>query len=156
MKQDRFLLTIVCLIGLLVIIALVLFFTHRGKQNYQPEGSPQAVVHNYVLALQKEDYTRAYGYLAEGKKKPTLSEFRHAFIARQLDTSRTALQIGNTKIDANEALVSLTLIQSGGGPFDDTYRMTESAILIFDGDVWKLSSMPHPYWNVDWYGTVKP
>ena len=111
------------------------------------------MVHNYVLALQKEDYTRAYGYLSEGKKKPTLTEFRQAFTARQLDPTNTALQIGETKIDANEALVNLTLIQSGGGPFEDTYRMTQSAIVIYEGDVWKLSSMPYPYWSAEWYSS---
>ena len=34
MKQDRFLLTIVCLIGLLVVAALALFFMKKSNQNY--------------------------------------------------------------------------------------------------------------------------
>ena len=79
MKQDRFLTGILVGIGLLVVVALVVFFTRKNSQTYVPDDTPEGVVHNYVLAVLDKDYEKAYGYLAELKYKPTYEEFRRAF-----------------------------------------------------------------------------
>ena len=55
MKQDRFLIAIGGIIGLLVAAALILFFVRRSSQAYKPEDTPESVVHNYILALNLED-----------------------------------------------------------------------------------------------------
>jgi hypothetical protein len=65
--SDRMLVGIVSGIVLLVVAALVLTLT-RPPAEYQPEDSPAGVVHNYLLALQDEDYERAYRYLASSLK----------------------------------------------------------------------------------------
>ena len=64
MQRDRFLLAILAGIGILVIITLVLFFIRQGNTGYQDESTPAGVVNNYVLALQRRDYQRAFTYLA--------------------------------------------------------------------------------------------
>lgn len=63
MKTDKFLLGIVVGIVLLVAATLVVVFT-RPTATYQPENMPEGVVHNYILAIQEEDYPRAYEYLS--------------------------------------------------------------------------------------------
>jgi len=65
MKQDRFLLGILIFIGLLVIAALALFFIRQDSQVYVADDTPEGVTRNYALALQKQDFQRAYDYLAE-------------------------------------------------------------------------------------------
>ena len=55
MKNDRFLVGIISFIGLLMVLAVVLFFVRQEPQDYGPEDSPQGVVRNYVLALQGGD-----------------------------------------------------------------------------------------------------
>src|SRR5262245_57084040 len=62
-STDKFLIGIV--IGVIVLIgiafAVVLL---RPQPTYQAEDTPEGVAHNYLLALQQEDYARAYNYLS--------------------------------------------------------------------------------------------
>ena len=72
MKQDKFLTGILIGVGMLVLLALVLFFTRQDKRDYLAEDAPEGVAHNYVLAVLNKDYEKAYGYLADLKYKPCL------------------------------------------------------------------------------------
>jgi hypothetical protein len=68
-SSDKFLIGIVVGIVLLVIAAFVVALA-RPEPTYQSPGTPEGVTHNYLLALQEEDYRRAYGYLS-----PTLDGY---------------------------------------------------------------------------------
>ena len=156
MKQDRFLIAIVSVIGVLVVVSLVLFFLRQGSQSYQSEDTPQAVVHNYVLALQKGDFQRAYSYLSEKTGKPSFTSFHQAFINNQQSISTAAIQIGEVTVSGSDATVSLTLLQSGGGAFADTFRQTQAATVVRQNNAWKIDTMPYPYWSYDWYQPIVP
>jgi hypothetical protein len=60
--NDRFLFGMVIFIVLLLGTTFLIAYT-RPQSVYQPEDTPQGVVHNYLLALQNQDYERAYSYL---------------------------------------------------------------------------------------------
>ena len=36
-------------------------------------------------------------------------------------------------------------------PFSSPWSDTQNASLVKQGGVWKLTSMPNPYWGWDWY-----
>lgn len=76
-SPDKFLIGIV--IGVVVLLAVVFgVILTRPEVDYLPEDTPEGVAHNYLLALQKEDYQRAYKYLdphLEGYPK-TLNAFK--------------------------------------------------------------------------------
>lgn len=152
MIRDRFLLTILIVITALAALAVGLFFLRQGQQDYVSEDTPQGVIHNYVLALERKDFQRAYGYLRDGQGKPDFERFRQDFLARQLDISGAAIRIGETQPSGEDVIIALVVIRSGGGPFGDVYRESNSAVLTQDeaGD-WKIVSMPYPYWGWDWY-----
>ncbi len=151
MKQDRFLVGILIFIGVLVVAAVSLFFVRNRAPVYGPEDTPQGVVYNYAVALQLKDYTRAYGYMAKKDNQPTFDTFQRAFLARQLDTSASALQIGDVQMLADgEAWVSLTIQYAGRGVFNSGYSNTDKAILIRQGGAWKITYLPYPYWEFDW------
>ena len=151
MKQDRFLLGILVGIGLLVLIALGLFFLRQDNQEYMDESTPEGVVHNYSLAVYEEDYEKAYGYLGEAENKPTFSEFQKAFFNHFVDPSNVGLEIGESKITGNEAFVTLYLIYNTSDPFSNSYRGTETAHLERQDGEWKLFQMPYNFWSYDWY-----
>jgi hypothetical protein len=152
MKQDRFLLGILIFIGLLVIAALALFFIRQDTQVYIADGTPEGVIRNYALALQKQDFQRAYDYLADKDNKPTYDAFRRAFLTNQLDVSSNALQVGSVQyMNSDEATVSVTVLYAGGGPFTQSSSSTDTASLVQQGGSWKLSYMPYPFWAYDWY-----
>ncbi len=62
-NPDKFIIGIVIGVIALVITAFVMVFL-RPEPTYGPEDSPEGVAHNYLLALQQGDYTRAHSYLS--------------------------------------------------------------------------------------------
>ena len=66
---DRWLIAIVAGVILLIVISLVIVL-NREEPTYIDDVAPAGVVHNYLLALQQEDYARAYDYLS-----PTLPNY---------------------------------------------------------------------------------
>jgi hypothetical protein len=62
-RTDKFLLSIVAGIVLLVAAGFALMLL-RPKPGYLADDTPAGVANNYLLALQREDYERAYRYLS--------------------------------------------------------------------------------------------
>ena len=152
MKQDRFLTGILVGIGLLVVVALAVFFTRKDSQTYVPDDTPEGVVHNYVLALLKKDYEKAYGYLADLDHKPTHDEFRKSFLNGIVNPNNGAVDIGTSETTRDEASVEVTMINNASDPFSTGYRDTQRAILVKQNGAWKISSMPTYYfWDYSWY-----
>jgi hypothetical protein len=152
MKKDRFLMGILIFIGVLVAAALVLFFVRNEKPAYGPEDTPDGVLHNYVVALQVNDYERAYSYLAEKDKKPTFDTFQRAFLTRQLNPGDSALQIGDVQTLTNgEAWVNITIQNPGNGLFNNSWSSTDKGSLVRQKGAWKITSLPMPFWGWEWY-----
>jgi len=155
MKQDRFLIGILVGIGVLVVAAFVLFFVRQSQLNYAAEDTPAGVIQNYVLALHKGDYQKAYAYLAEGQDKPTYDDFRKPFITKMNNISQSDIQIGDTTLMDQEAVVSLVSSSYYDGPIT-RYNMTETATLKKVNGQWKITLMVQPYWYYDWYQSKGP
>ena len=156
MKQDRFLMGILVGIGVLVVIALAVFFLRRGSQTYIGEDVPEGVVHNYVLAVLSDDYEKAYSYLADLENKPTYEQFRDAFVTGVVNPNNAAVDIGNSEISDDTASVEVALIYNPSDPFSTGYRDVQRAILVQQNGAWKLSSMPGYYfWDYSWYPQVE-
>ncbi len=152
MKQDRFLTGILIGIGILVFVALAVFFTRNDAQTYISENTPEAVVHNYVVAVLNRDYEKAYGYLADLDHKPEYDAFRQAFLSGYVNTSGAAVDIGEAVVNGDEAYVEVALIYNPSDPFSTGYRDVQRAGLVLQDGAWKISSMPSYYfWDYNWY-----
>ena len=151
MKQDRFLMVILGFIGLMVVVALVLFFVRQEPQNYVPEDNPEGVLRNYIMALQKGDYKRAYGYLWEAEYKPQFTTFHQTMVDSGMSVAQSGVQIGDLNVVGDEVSVNLTIIHNSDTPFDRGWNETSSALLIRQDGQWKIMSMPYPYWGWEWY-----
>lgn len=152
MKQDRFLTGILIGIGVLVVVALAVFFTRKDTQTYVSDDTPEGVVHNYVLAVLDKDYEKAYGYLADLEYKPTYEEFRRAFLNKEVNPDGQAVDIGESTITGDEAVVDLALIYTSTDLFSTGYRNQQTASLVKQNGAWKLSSMPqYNFWAYNWY-----
>jgi hypothetical protein len=155
MKNDRFLIVILGCISLFVVLALVLFLVRKQPQGYGPEDSPEGVVNNYVLALQEGDYQRAYGYLQEGDRKPDFALFQQVTLQNEIANSPVAVQLGQVQINGDFARVAITITHFRNDPFDRSWDETSAAVLTFQEGVWRITSMPYPYWGWDWYAIPK-
>ncbi len=155
MRQDRFLVGILVGIGILVVISLALFFMRQEQADYLPDGTPESAVHNYVLALQKRDFQRAYAYLPEGENKPGLARFQQSFSTQELNLSGSSVEVGEANIDADGiATVNITVIRTSGGLFTSINREPQLALLKQENGSWKITSIPYPYWGWDWYQQI--
>jgi len=151
MKKDRFLMGMVIGIGVVVVLAVGLFIARQGQVEYLSADTPNSVVHNFILALTRSDYERAYTYLAEKPNKPTPNQFRQDLTSSPPGFNQTSLSIGETLVDADFATVQLLLSQSYGGPFTERTRYTDTARLERQAGSWKLVSMPYPFWSFNWF-----
>jgi hypothetical protein len=152
MKQDKFLIGILAFIGLLVATALILFFVRKDTAAYRLDDTPENVVYNFALAIQQNDLERAYGSLAEQENKPTKAAFFQSVQNGYLNVSGNALQVGKVTMQGqDEAWVDVTIQYMGGGPFDSGWSNQDRAVLVRQNGIWKVSSMPYPYWSGDWY-----
>jgi hypothetical protein len=151
MKQDKFLTGILIGIGVLILLALGLFFVRQDKRDYVAETSPDGVVHNYVLAVLNKDYQKAYGYLADLDHKPTYEEFRQSFFNGMVNPNDVGVDVGSVEINKDEAVVSLSVYYSNTDPFSSRYASQDRALLVQQNSMWKLNSMPNNFWSYNWY-----
>ncbi len=144
-------------IGVLIVVALGLFFTRQDTQEYQTADTPDAVVFNYVLAVTEKDYEKAYGYLADLDHKPTYDEFRQSFFNGMVSPQGVGVDVGEATIHGDEASVEMNMAYAASDPFSSGYSNADHALLVRQDDAWKISSMPYNFWDYNWYQPqVKP
>ncbi len=139
---DKVLIGIVVGTVLLIVAALVVTLT---QPTYQAENTPEGVAHNYLLALQKEEYERAYGYLS-----PTLKGYPASleeFVEHIHDYSRnfrlgtdTTLSVGLVRITGNSANVTVRESRFRGGDLFDSGQSTSvfKMELNLEDSEWKI------------------
>ncbi len=144
-STDKFLIGIVAGIVLLIVIALVATLT-RPEPVYQAKDTPEGVAHNYLLALQKRDYARAYGYLSLALigYPASVDEFAEHVLDNsrkfRLDTNRT-LEIESTTVISSLAMVSVRESYFRSGDLFDSdqhVRVFEMKFGFVDG-AWKIT-----------------
>ena len=143
-STDKFLIGIVVGIVLLVVAAFVVTLT-RPEPTYQAEDTPEGVAHNYLLALQKQDYQRAYGYLSPTLKGYPVSAERFAGNVEdsswlfRLDTD-TTLAVESARVTGNRAAAQVRESRfDGGGLFDSSQSTTIFEIkLQLENGQWKI------------------
>lgn len=145
MKQDRFLLIILAGVGLLTISAIAVFFIRQNSQAYGPEDTPDGVLRNYVLAINQEDYAKAYGYLQDTEIKPDFEKFEQRLRARTGSIQQTAFKIISVDVTEHEATIEVVLTREGYDLFDSRYSSNRTVILVLQDGAWKLNKIPYPF-----------
>lgn len=152
MRGDRFLLAILIAVGVLVVVAVGLYYVRGGTGEYGLEDTPDGVLRNYILALEKGDYQRAYGYLYDEAGKPDFNHFRDAFLDGELNPSRAAVQIGDIRRSGDDVILAIVIMRGGSGPFGETHRESTNALMVQDeAGEWKIANLTYPFWGWDWY-----
>ncbi len=151
MKQDRFLTGILLGIAVLILLALAVFFTRQDELVYVDESTPQGVVQNYIVALQKRDYEKAYTYLADLEHKPTYAQFRESFFNNYVSPTGAGVEILQTETSDDLATVGLSIIYNQRDPFGGSSRYVENARLVKQAGAWKIKQMPFQFWAYDWF-----
>jgi hypothetical protein len=152
-NTDKFLVAIVAGIVILVVAAFALILL-RPEPQYRSDDTPDATVHNYLLALQQEEYERA------------LSEISHDVPNRPQDGNEMewdinqnswqferygdlSLVISGSRISGDHATVTLTETRSYGIFPGDVSSQEVVMRLKLDENGWKLIG-GKAYWSDDW------
>jgi hypothetical protein len=144
-RSDKYLAAIAIGVVLLVGISLVIVAT-RPKPSYQPENSPEAVVHNYLLAVVQEDYERAYGYLSHqipGYPR-TVQEFSrdiHDYSWVFRTNSNTDLAVEGSRTEGQRAAVTVreTRFYQGDLFYSNQRIDTFDVELELENGIWKIT-----------------
>lgn len=155
MKSDRFLLFLLIGIGALVLLAVGLYLARSGAQQaYGDETTPEGVLRNYIIAVQKQDYARAYSYLSDTTPgKPGLAAFQANMIAMQTEMLRSGVEIGTILRNGEDsAVISVTIVHNAEGVFSTPYRDVQSVTALREKGDWKITHIPYPFGDYDWFG----
>ena len=145
-STDKFLIGIVVVIVLIVVAAFVVTLT-RPDAAYLPDDSPENVVHNYLLALQQNEFDRAYRYLS-----PDLEGFPASAAAFEQEMKNNSwrfredvevtLSVEDAEIKGDQATVQVLESQFYGGGLLESGQsvMTfEMELTQLDGE-WKITN----------------
>lgn len=144
-----------------VLIALGLFFVRDQIPGYLAENTPSAVVNDYLTAILRQDYERAYSYLGEWENKPDLSAFTQTvqgkigyqycleiYDYRGPETPSTDLV--NIFIDSYECdpewQIDWDTFEYSEKP---EISPNEAGLRQMNGQ-WKIERMPLPWWDAAW------
>lgn len=151
-SSTRFLLGFGIAITVLVVVTVVLVLTIKGNVTLLPGNTPQGVVQRFLIAVQDQDYEKAFSYLQIQENgrvlsfndwyQTTFSWFRSSSQTSWKATLGKTVQVGDTA--TVEVLVD---VFRPGGPFnnpvqtqDVSYQLTKTA------DGWFITSRPVLYW----------
>lgn len=142
-STNRLLIGIVVGIVLLVVAAFAVTLFRR-EPAFQAEDNPEGVAHNYLLALQREDYERAYGYLSSTLEGRPVSVKRFIEDAesyyRSWSATDTTLAVESAKVTDDGAVVTVRESRFYGGDLFDSSQHTsvfEMELQLEDGE-WKI------------------
>ena len=154
MKQnDKFLIAIVIAVILLVVAAFA-FVLLRPQPEYRTDDTPEAVVYNYLLALEQGDYERALDQIAKDvhNRPDDASEMEWDVKQNNWSFNRygnPTLTIDGSNISGKEATVILKEIRSDD-PFSAGVDSSEVAMRLEQKeDGWKLIG-GQAYWTYKW------
>ncbi len=152
-SQDRFFWGMLLGLVLLALLAVVIAWARRKDTAYRTDNSPSATVYNYILALQRNDWERAYQLLSDEMPcKPSLMDFGTEMQDFQLFS--TVDIVGETFVDDNHAWVTIFFRQEEA-PF--RFSMMEypaRVTLVRENGQWKILELPSElegswYWRCD-------
>lgn len=158
-KTDRFLIGIVTGIVILVIVALVVAL-RRPEETYRTDDTPAAVVHNYLLALHRQDYARAHSYLSPtlpGYPK-TVEAFTSTVLAHSWSFGQDQESVGFTIRDTRQPLPDQATViveerhfsRSGLLGSNEWSQQFTMRLVRVDG-AWRLTgSESYRYWVACW------
>ncbi|MEJ5203331.1 MAG: hypothetical protein WHV66_13980 [Anaerolineales bacterium] len=147
MKNDRWLLVIMAGVLLLSALAVGLFLARRAALDYQPENSPANILYNYVLAIDRKDFDRAYGYLANQPNKPSPGDFRSHVLSV---TDWAALETMEVILEDDQAFVTLSVHHYSRAVLGEGWTEKATAKLVKQDGEWKILNMPYPFFNYLW------
>jgi hypothetical protein len=150
-SSARFLLGFGIAITVLIIVTVTLVLTMKGSDALLPADTPQGVVQRFLIAVQDEEYEKAYGYLQVQENGKTLSFndwYQTSFPSLRTSQTSWKATLGKTVVTGSTATVQVFVdVFRPGGPFDNPVNTQDISFQLTKvGDGWFITSRPVLYW----------
>jgi hypothetical protein len=149
-SSSRLLVIFGSIIGAIVLVAIVLVIALSGQKpaSLLPEDSPEGTVQRFFVALQNDDYVKAYSYITPpANDKIPFDSWRSSYY-RSPEKSVWKVTIGKAKVTGDQATVDVVVdVFRPQGPFSEpvnTNRM--SFVLKKAGSGWTITSPLDLWW----------
>lgn len=157
-STDKILIGIVSGALVVVLVAFLIVLT-SPEDTYSAAGDPESVVHNYLLAVQNEDYERAYGYLSPNLQgyppsAETFAQNLNAYDFNYYATDNANLTIVSSEISNRRAsvIVSQANQDSSRMLFLNSIYLSDFEVnLSLTGGEWKITDSDFYFsfcWNL--------
>jgi len=148
-SSSRWLLAFGVAVGVLVIAAVVLVLTMPAQEvRLFPEDTPEGTVQRYLLALQAQDYLKAYSYLSPPpSEKIPYEDWREPAVFSE-EKPELKVTLGKSAVTGNEATVDVVVdVFRPGGPFENPVHTHDiSFFLKKEGTSWRIASPADVWW----------
>lgn len=150
-SSRRWLLIFTIVIGILVIATVSLVLLTKEKEvTLLPDNTPQGIVQRYLIAIQDEDYPKAYTYLhfEQSPKDITYNEWLSSVSNYPISRSAWKATLGKTIQNGDNATVEVIIDTfRASGPFGDVVSSHQVSFQLskFDGK-WLITSPTYIYW----------
>lgn len=158
-QRDWFLIAIVAAIAVLIVVGLVMALRPVEPATYRPDTTPEGVAFNYLLALQRQEYGRAYDYLsADIPNPPTdagefFADIEDSFSCtdQQELSNRFQIEESETVMFDDRAIVTASqTVYTRGDLFSrGSYTSRFNIDLKEEGGEWRITSSDR-CWSFDW------
>ncbi len=151
-SNDRFLAAIVAGVLVLVVVAFAAARL-RPEPEYRSDDSPEAAAHNYLLALQREDWERAQALLSPSL--PCYPESPEVLLDDLSEGNRwlrdfdnLELQVESSSVEGDVALVTVRETRFWtGGLFDSGQSSRDFEMkLVREAGTWRLAQSDSYWW----------
>lgn len=154
-SSSRFLLGFGIALVILVAITTTMVLLNRDDVSMLPVNTPEGTVQQFLLAIQEQDYQKAYSYLQIVEKgvKLTYDEWLQSVPPRSQTTSVSwKATLGKTTISGDSATVEVLIdFLQPGSPFESPVRtITDYYQLKMVNGSWFITARPNIYW-LYWY-----
>jgi hypothetical protein len=151
-SSRRWLIIFAIVISVLVIATASLVLLTKGKEiALLPEDTPQGIVQRYLIAVQEQNYQKAYDYLSfdPSEKIHTYDNWFRMMIDEPQISNQSVWKATLGKITQNgdDAIVEVTIDTGTGGPFEGLSRSHQIIFQLskIDGK-WLITSPTYIYW----------
>jgi hypothetical protein len=154
---DRFTLGIGIAVAIVVPLLFVLVLL-QPKATPMDESSPAGVAHNYYLAVQQDDLSKAYGYLSAETRGWLSYEQFAAQVSSRPETRSVRIQDERIDGDTGRVTIGVTLYMPTGPFSSGEVSQQRSLVLRREGEVWRIALprspaiSPYGPYNSDLYG----
>ena len=144
MDTDRFFRWMIGGIALLAVTAVGVALYRQRQAHYRQENTPEAVVYNYLLALRRGEWGKAYDLLGNVPCKPQRTVFEMTMGNWRFFP---AVDIEDVRQQGEKAWVTLRFYYDTG-PFGGLAEVRDSSSMVLrrENGRWKIIEVPPPIW----------